>query len=186
MKLPLQIVFRNMDPSAAIEAKIRERVAKLEQYARDVMSCRVVVEPAHKHHHKGRLYRVHIDLRLPGAEIVAAHESAQDHAHEDVYVAIRDAFDAVRRRLEDQARRRRGQVKRHEHQPHGRIVELPVGQDHGRIEADDGHLVYFHRNSLVDAEFDRLRTGMEVRFVEEAGEYGPQASTVHVLGGHRA
>lgn len=184
MKLPLQIVFRNLDPSDAIEAKVRERAELLERYADDVMSCRVVIEASHKHRHKGHLYHVRIDLKVPGAEIVASREPELDHAHEDVYVAIRDAFDALRRRLEDYERRRRGDVKRHEAPPHGRVVELVPDEDFGRIETSDGRLVYFHRHSLLDADFDDLAVGTEVRFVEEMGERGPQASTVRVVGKH--
>ncbi|BAU48418.1 raiA ribosome-associated inhibitor A [Sulfurifustis variabilis] len=184
MKLPLQIVFRNLDPSDAIEAKVRERAERLERYADDVMSCRVVVEAEHKHRHQGHLYHVRVDLKVPGAELVASREPELNHAHEDVYVAIRDAFDAVRRRLEDHERRRRGDVKSHETPPHGRIVELNPGEDYGRIETGDGRTVYFHRHSVIDADFGDLAVGAEVRFVEEMGERGPQASTVRLVGKH--
>jgi ribosome-associated translation inhibitor RaiA len=77
----------------------------------------VSVEAPHKHHHKGKLYAVHIDLRVPGGEIVASREPGQDHSHEDVYVAVRDAFDAVGRQLQDLTRIRQGQVKHHEPAP---------------------------------------------------------------------
>lgn len=184
MKLPLQVTFRNMAPSDTIEANIRERALKLEQYADDIMSCRVVVEPEHKHKHQGQIYGVRVDLKVPGAEVVANREPELNHAHEDVYVAIRDAFDAVRRRLEDYERRRRGDVKRHETQPHGRVIELHPEEDSGRIETDDGRIVYFHRNSIIGADLGQLALGTEVRFVEEMGERGPQASTVHVVGKH--
>lgn len=184
MKLPLQIVFRNLDPSAAIEAKVRERAEKLDHFYDDIMSCQVVIEAHHKHHHKGKLYHVRVDVRVPGAELVTSREPGEHHAHEDVYVAIRDAFDAMRRQLEDHARRRRGKVKTHEAPAHGRIVELLPEEDYGRIESADGRLIYFHRNSVVDAGFDQLDIGDEVRFAEEMGELGPQASTVHVEGKH--
>jgi len=182
MKLPLQVVFRNMEPSATAEAKIRERAGQLERIYPHIMSCRVAVEAHHKHHHQGNLYHVRIDLKVPDSEIVASRDPGEHHAHEDVYVAVRDAFDAVDRRLEDYARRRRGQVKTHEAPPHGRIAELHA--DYGKIETADGRLVYFHRNSVIDTEFDKLAVGAEVRFAEEAGELGPQASTVHVVGKH--
>lgn len=182
MNLPLQIVFRNMGPSAPIEAKVRERAEQLDRYYEHIMSCRVVVELHHRHHHQGSLYHVRIDLKVPEGELVASREPGQHHAHEDVYVAIRDAFDSVRRQLEDYVRRRRGHVKLHELPPHGRIAELY--SDSGRIETPDGRLVYFHKNSLVDADFAKLDIGDEVRFVEETGELGPQASTVHVIGKH--
>jgi ribosomal subunit interface protein len=182
MKLPLQIVFRNMQPSDAVEAKIRERAQDLDRFYEHVMSCRVVVELHHKHHHHGNLYHVRVDLKVPDGEIVASRDPARHHAYEDVYVAIRDAFDAVRRRLEDYVRRRRGVVKHHEPPPHGRIAELYP--EYGKIETPDGRLVYFHRNSILDGDFDKLDIGTEVRFVEEPGELGPQASTVHIVGKH--
>lgn len=182
MKLPLQVVFRNMEPSAAIEAAVRERADKLDLFYEHIMSCRVVIELHHRHHHQGNLYHVRVDVKVPEAEIVASREPGEHHAHEDVYVAIRDAFNAVRRRLEDYIRRRRGLVKAHEAPPHGRVVELYP--DYGRIETLDGRLVYFHKNSVAGGDFDHLDVGTEVRFVEEQGELGPQASTVHVIGKH--
>lgn len=182
MQLPLQVVFRNMEPSATVEAKIRERAEQLERIYPHIMSCRVAVEAHHKHHHQGNLYHARVDLKVPDAEIVASRDPGEHHAHEDVYVAVRDAFDAIDRRLEDYARRRRGQVKPHEVPPHGRVAELYP--DYGKIETTDGRLVYFHHNSVVDADFAALKIGTEVRFVEEAGELGPQASTVYVVGKH--
>jgi len=182
MKLPIQIIFRNMESSAAIEAAVRERADKLDQFYEHIMSCRVVIELHHRHHHQGNLYHVRVDLKVPDTEIVASREPAEHHAHEDVYVAIRDAFDAVRRQIEDYVRRRRGVVKRHETAPYGRVAELYP--DYGKIETPDGRLVYFHKNSVVGEDFDHLDLGTEVRFVEEQGELGPQASTVHVIGKH--
>lgn len=97
-------------------------------------------------------------------------------------MAIRDAFDAARRQLEDHARRHRRQVKVHAAAPRGRIARLDYGKDCGFIETPDGREIYFHRNSLLNADFARLEVGDVVRFHEEAGEQGPQASTVHVEG----
>jgi len=184
MKLPLQVVFRDMGTSDAIEAAVRKRAEKLERFYEYIMSCRVVVEMHHRHHHQGNLYHVRVDLKVPGEEIVASREPAGHHAHEDVYVAIRDAFDAVLRRLEDYVRRRRGAVKAHEAPPHGRVAELNSTEGFGRIETPDGRLVYFHKNSVVDEDFGNLSIGTEVRFAEEMGELGPQASAVHVVGKH--
>jgi ribosomal subunit interface protein len=111
--LPVEIVFQNLAPSPAIEARIRTRIERLERFFDQIMSCRVAVEASHKHQHKGNLYRVRIDLKVPGEELVVSRVPDDNQAHEDVYVAIRDAFDAMRRQLEDYARRRRGEVKRH-------------------------------------------------------------------------
>jgi ribosomal subunit interface protein len=184
MRLPLQVVFHNLDPSSAVESRIREKAAKLDLYYDQIMSCRVVVEAPHKHHKKGRLYRIQIAVTVPDEELVVSRDPGQDHAHEDVYVAIRDAFDTMRRRLEDYARRRRGKVKHHAVSPHGKIIELFPEEGFGRIMTADDRLIYFHQNSLVDADFSKLNMGQEVRFVEEMGELGPQASTVHVIGKH--
>lgn len=117
MKAALQIVFRDMSRSDAVEAKIREKAEKLERFCSDIVSCRVVVEPAHRHHYKGNLYHASIDVTVPGAELVANRENHVNHAHEDVYVAVRDAFEAMRRQLEDYERLRRGEVKRHQPAP---------------------------------------------------------------------
>jgi len=111
MQVPLQITFRHMEPSSAVEARIRERCHKLEQFAEHVTSCRITIEAPHKHHHKGGLYQVTIDITLPREKRMASRHLDQHHEHEDVYVAIRDAFDAARRQLEDYVRRQRADIK---------------------------------------------------------------------------
>jgi ribosomal subunit interface protein len=182
MQLPLQVSFRNMPPSPAIEEHVRERAAKLEEFHGDITGCRVVVEAPHRRHHQGNLYHVRVDITVPGREIVVSREPAAHHAHEDAYVAIRDAFDAARRQLEDHARERRGQIKAHEPAPHARVVRLFPEEGYGFLATADGREVYFHQNSLVNGDFARLAVGDEVRFTEEPGEQGPQASSVHLAG----
>ena len=184
MKLPLQITLRNMEPSEAIEADIRDKAAKLDEFCSEIMSCRVVVEAKHHHHHKGNLYHVRLDITVPDSEIVISRERDLHHAHEDAYVAIRDAFNSARRKLEDYSRRRRQDVKTHEAPPHGRITQLFPDEDYGKIEAADGREIYFHKNSVLNTPFDKLAIGMEVRFDEEQGDLGPQASSVRVAGKH--
>ena len=107
MQQPLRITFREMESSPAIEADIRTKAEALDRFADDIIGCHVVVEAPHRHHHRGRVYHVRIDIKVSGAEIVVSRDPADNHAHEDVYVAIRDAFDAARRQLEDHVRRRR-------------------------------------------------------------------------------
>jgi len=179
MALPLQISFRNMDRSEALEREIAERAEKLERFSDRIMGCRVLVETRHRHQ-QGNLYHVRVDLALPGDDIIVDREADLDHSHEDVYVAVRDAFDAARRRCEDQVRRRDQRVKAHESPPKGRIVRLDYEKDCGFIETSEGREIYFHRNSVLNAAFVLLKVGDPVRFHEEAGEKGPQASTVHV------
>jgi len=107
MQVPLRVTFRNMEPSAAIEARLQERVDRLEHFYDRITSCHVVVEAPHRHHHQGKLFHVRIDLAVPGGELIVNREPATDHSHEDVYVCIRDAFDAMQRQLEDFIRRHR-------------------------------------------------------------------------------
>ncbi|BAQ16812.1 HPF/RaiA family ribosome-associated protein [Methyloceanibacter caenitepidi] len=113
MEFPLDISFRNMDPSEAVETRIREKAAKLGRLYNRIIGCTVVVEAPHRHHHKGKLYSVHIDISVPGKDLVVDRAKPLDHAHEDVYLAVRDAFNAAERQLEDHARRMRGDVKNH-------------------------------------------------------------------------
>lgn len=119
MELPMQITFRDMPHSAAIEASIRTRAERLERFAKHIIACRVAVEEPHRHQHQGKQYRVRIDLTVPGSELVVSRAPDQHHEHEDVYVAIRDAFDAAVRQLEEYTRRQRGEVKTHENRPEG-------------------------------------------------------------------
>lgn len=113
MPIPLQIAFRNLKPSDAIAARIHERTAKLENFYDRIIGCRVTVAALHKPHERGSHFHVRVDVTVPGAELVASRVPDEHHAYTDVYVAIRDAFDAARRQLEDYARTRRGQVKAH-------------------------------------------------------------------------
>jgi ribosomal subunit interface protein len=106
MQTPIQITVRDMDHSPALDQHILDKAAKLEQYFSPITSCRVVAEAPHKHHHQGKLYTVRLDITVPGREIVVNHEHDQD-----VYVALRDAFAAAKRQLEDYAQIRRGETR---------------------------------------------------------------------------
>jgi ribosomal subunit interface protein len=129
MRIPLEVTFRHMEPSAAAEARIAEKVDKLEQLYSQLTRCHVVVEAPHEHHRQGKLFHVSIDLTIPGGELLVTRgHNHQSHAHEDVYVAIRDAFDAAKRRLEDFVRLQRGDVKRHAQPQVGAQVAAQVGE----------------------------------------------------------
>jgi cold shock CspA family protein len=127
---------------------------------------------------------VRVALTVPGKELVTDRDPGKHHAHEDAYVAVRDAFNAIQRQLETYTEKKRHDVKSHKDPDHGRIAELKPAEDFGRIETSDGRLVYFHRNSILGTDFDKLSEGIDVRFFEEQGEEGPQASTVKVVGKH--
>ena len=127
MQIPPQITIRDMEHSDALETHIRDKVNKLDEFFDRIMSCRVVVEMPHKHHHQGKQFNVRIDIGVPGSELVVN----RDHA-EDVYIALRDAFDAAKRQLEDYARKMRGDVKTH--QPKRRPEE---SDDDQQIQVSD-------------------------------------------------
>jgi ribosomal subunit interface protein len=181
----LQITFRNIDASPSVEAKIRERARELERFHDRIVSCRVIIETPNRRRH-GDLYHVRVDLKVPGKEIVVKRDPPEHQAYEDVYVAVRDCFDSLRRQLEDHVRRRRGDVKTHEVPAHGNIANLVAEHDYGFIRTSDGSEVYFHRNAVSNGGFDRLRVGDEVRFFLQSaeGEKGPQASGVIAIGKH--
>jgi ribosomal subunit interface protein len=184
MKQPLQITFRDMPHSDAIEAHIRKKADKLDEFYDQIMGCHVVLEQPHGHHHKGKLFHVTIDLTVPAGELVINRSPEEHHAHEDAYVAIRDAFKAMRRKLQDFARKQRGDVKKHSKPGHGKISRMEQHRGYGMIMTPEGREIYFHRNSVIDGDFDSLEIGSEVRFDEEAGDEGPQASTVYLIGKH--
>lgn len=186
MQLPIQVTFRNIDASPDVEARVRSRVAELEQFYDRIVSCRVMIEKPNRRHRHGDLYHVRVDLKVPGREIVVKREPPEHHAHEDILVAVHDCFDAVRRQLEDHVRRQRGDVKTHEIPSHGRIASLMAEKDYGFIGTGDGSEIYFHRNAVAGGAYDRLTVGDEVRFAVHPGEgeKGPQASTVVPIGKH--
>jgi cold shock CspA family protein/ribosome-associated translation inhibitor RaiA len=177
MELPLQITSHDFALSPGIEAEIREHADRLDAYYNRIMRCRVVVEAPVGHHHRGGPFNVRLDLTVPRGELVVNRQ-----ADEDLLVAIRDAFDAMRRQLEDYVREHRGDVKVHEPVPFGRVAKLFSQEGYGFIETADQREIYFHRHSVLDPGFNELHIGTEVRFVEEQGEKGPQASTVSFPG----
>jgi len=175
MQLPLQIAFRDVPRSDAIETHIREKAEKLDLFYDKIMGCRVTVGMIQKHKHQGKLYNVRVDVTVPGSEIVVNRDKA-----EDVYVAMRDAFDAVKRKLEDYGRRQHGEVKTHEIELHGRVARLFADEGFGFIETPDGREFYFHRFNVVHPDFDQLSEGDEAVFLEEVAGDGLQANRVSV------
>lgn len=110
MVIPLHIKFHNIPASEAVEAEIRKRADKLAQWTDRIMRCDVTIETSGKHKQQGHCYEVRIDLTIPGAEIALN----RIHPNEDIYVAVRDAFDALTRKLQELLQLQRGEVKAHE------------------------------------------------------------------------
>jgi ribosomal subunit interface protein len=175
MKLPLQVTFRNIPSSEAIEANINEKASKLDRFYDRIMSCRVVVDSTQRRQHQGKLYGVRIDITVPRKELAVTRAE-----NEDVYIAVRDAFDAAGRRLEEHARRERGDVKTHQGPSIGRIVKLFPDENYGFIQTPDEREIYFHHNSVMNGDVGRLQVGSDVTFIEEQGTEGPQAARVSI------
>jgi ribosomal subunit interface protein len=175
MEIPLQITGRNFELTEAIESEIRQKAEKLDKFYDRIVRCRVVVESPHRHRHQGKLYNILIYMTLPGSELIVKRKP-----HEDLYVVIRDSFNAAQRKLEDFARLQRGDVKRHEGMPQARISSLFPEKGYGFITTQENREIYFHEHSVINHDFKHLKVGMKVRFEEAKGEKGPQASTVAV------
>jgi cold shock CspA family protein/ribosome-associated translation inhibitor RaiA len=182
MQTPLQITFRGTsDPSGAIHTNIQEHVEKLDSFHKNIIGCQVVVESPHHSHHKGNLYQVRVNLSVPGHKFVASSESKHNHSHEDVYVAVRDAFESINRQLESITHIQRGDVKVHIALPEGNVSVLYPENNNGRIVTADGHDIYFHRNTLNNGDFDKLKVGTLVAYEAEMGDDGLQATFVKIL-----
>jgi ribosomal subunit interface protein len=187
MQVPLELAFDNMQRSDAIEARVREKVAHLDKLYDRLTSCRVTIEAPHKHHRQGNKYHIRIFLGVPQGQLLVNRDPGDFHAHEDVYVAIRDAFDAAERQLKEYRRKMSGEVKTSEAPLQGRITSLFPEQDYGFIATTDGREIYFHRNAVVNGSFDDLEEDQTVELVVFRGDSaeGPHASTVRLIGSMR-
>lgn len=206
MTMPLTpvVTFRGIARSEALEADILARLRKLETYYSRIMGCRVLVELSERHHESGNRFHVRIELAVPGEDIVVDHDASLHAASQDVEtetgtkagevgaqrkharVAVREAFEVARRRLQDHVRRQRGAVKTDVRRARGVVARVFPHDGSGFITAEDGHEVYFHEHSVLGKAFAVLEAGSAVSYVEEPGDKGPQASTVALLRPRRA
>lgn len=172
MQLPLQIANQGVDLSTAEMDTIRDAAGKLESFWDHVISCRVLVSMPRRRGQTGRRYNVRVDLKVPGSELVIKRQS-----HDQLLDAVQDAFQVAARRLQDQVRKLR-EVVPDRATSRGTVTRLLPWEGYGFITTPEDRELYFARTSVIDGGFDRLEEGMEVRFAEEQGEKGPQASTV--------
>jgi cold shock CspA family protein/ribosome-associated translation inhibitor RaiA len=187
MAIPLEISLRNVEPSEeAFRAEIERQAEKLGKLYTQIMNCRVVVDAPAGHKRRGEPHTVSVELLLPQKKkVVGRNKTVRERkTYDDVTLAVREAFDAARRQLEEFSRKQSREVKAHETPPHGRVSQVFPEKDHGFITTPDGYEVYFHRNSVVNDGFDKLQVGSEVRFTQERGDKGPQATPVHPVGKH--
>jgi len=181
MQQPLEIAFHNLDSSPALEVEIRERFARLEKLCDRLTACRVSVEALHNQHRTGNVYEVHIDMLVPGGELVvsrAPHKAKEKYASPDVRASIRDAFRAAERQLKKYNRQLTGEIKRHEPEFFGRVAEIHPEKDWGYLLSKEGALLYFNRSAVLDGSFDQLAPGDAVDYVQGDGETGPTAVKV--------
>lgn len=199
---PLQITFRNFKATPDAELWIRRETAKLGTFYKRIMGCRVAVEQP-RCHVEGSPYHVRITLAVPRGELVVKHEpalrtqarqigEAEIRKHLETrnprkYLrqAIHDAFNAAARRLQDYVRHQRGDVKHRESPPVAKVNQLFRDKGYGFLVTQDGREIYFHKDSVLNHAFSRLKAGTAVTFAEEQGDKGPQASTVRIAAKHR-
>lgn len=181
MDEPLEIAFHNVESSDAVEAAIRERFAKLEKLCDRLIACRISVEALHKQHRKGNIYEVHIDMLVPGAELAVSKQpqkAKERYANPDVYTSIREAFDAAERQLKRYKRQLREDLQPQNTLFQGQVAEMHPEEDYGYLLTKDGALLYFHRNAVLDGNFDTMQMGDVVHYIETMGETGPTAVKV--------
>lgn len=176
MELPLEITIRDIENTDAIDAKIRKKAEKLHQFYDRIIYCRVVVESPQKNKHQGKQFQVNIELDVPGKVLVVNRHS---HRNEDLYIAIRDSFNAMKRQLEDYVHKLRGDKKNHPPQLTGKVVRLFV--DYGFIETSDGNEYYFHETNVLQNTFSELNVGTTVHFFENNAGDSLQAHQVSAI-----
>jgi cold shock CspA family protein/ribosome-associated translation inhibitor RaiA len=183
LQTPVQIDFKGFEVNEIQRAEIDKHLAELEHMFARIVSGRIVITAPTKHHRTGGPYEISIRLKLPdGREVDVSRAPDVDERYSDFYFALGDAFRRAQRQLRDHVNRMQDKTKSVALPPTATVVRLL--DDHGFLETEDGLEIYFHRNSVLDGGFAKLKPGTKVSFVEEAGEKGPQASTVKLLGKH--
>ena len=176
MQSTLKVTSRDFTISDSLQDEIREKVSKLERFYKDLIDCEVAIEAPVGHHKKGGPYTVRINMQVKGKELAVS-----NRANAELQAAVREAFDAARRQLEDRSRLMQHETKSHESIPVARVARIFGDAGYGFIATPEGRELYFHRNSVLEPGFDHLEVGTEVRFDEEMGEEGPQATTVKAI-----
>lgn len=178
MQIEPQVSFRNVERTEAVEQKILEGIAKLEKVYDRITSVRIALEDMHSEDSPGHLYRVRIDITLPGGEVVVNRKPGAEPAM-DLMLAVGDAFDIAVRKLKKVVQRQRGRVKNHTPRPAGRVARIFENEGYGFIESSDGTEVYFHENAVMNGSLEDLEQGAPVEFDQEQGDKGPQAAAVY-------
>lgn len=165
--LPMQMTVRGIPSSPALESHVRAKCEKLPHYCKRINSCRIVIEVTHKGKIQGKLYNVRIDVTVPGKELVVTRKFDYD-----VYVAIRDAFVAISRQLEEHGRKKNGLIKTHTHVDHGSVKRLVPTEGYGFIQGNDGNEYYFSITNVSYPSFEKLAIGDHVEYIAQVQQDG--------------
>jgi cold shock CspA family protein len=185
MEIPLEITYRGVQKTDGIESLIREKAAKLDKICDKLISCRVAIESPQQHQNSGSPFRVRINMRVPpGHELVVRRESTKGDIHDPLHTVLRIAFDAAHRQLKEHVEKKQGDVKTKSHEDAdntGFIIRLFREEGYGFLKNLNGEEFYFHRNSVLQNDFERLEVGTGVRFFPSEGDEGPSASSVQII-----
>jgi len=182
MQKPLEVTFRDVERTDDLIDLIENEVEKLEKVHHNLIGGNLAVEKPHKHANSGSPYRVRLEIEAPGSpEIVVIRKPRNGKMHEDLPVVIREVFSKTRRRLKKVVEKQRGETKVHPQQQAGAVVsKLFPEEGYGFLRTVEGREIFFHKNSVLHDDFDRLEIGTGVSFAEEMGQKGLQASTVRI------
>jgi ribosomal subunit interface protein len=189
MQIPVEIAFHNIQHSDWAEQAIREKIARLEKLFDRLVTCRVRVEKRANNAHSNSIPPVvRIEIGVPGhKDLIVSHEPEhlqQKFSDPDMRIAINEAFRIAERQLLDFKEQLKGKTKAPysdaQNQFLGQVAELEPDRDHGFLLTKEGGLLYFHRNSVLTGDFDALKRGDAVHYVEDLGDTGPTAVKVRV------
>src|SRR3954462_11054938 len=181
MQVAPEVIFKGIDRSAWVENYVAERLGHLEKFLQDITRCHVTLAREQSSQKKGNRYSVMVEVRMPRQHDLAVRKQKQIHDMQTQLPAvINEAFGAMEKQLKKTKALRRHEEKRHDREPRGLVAKLFAEEGYGFIRTLDGtQELYFHRNSVLHDDFERLSVGTEFSFAPEEGEMGPQASSVH-------
>ncbi len=183
MQKPLELTFKDIDRSDAIESLVHEKVDRLEQFCDNITSCFVIIEKPQKHQSSGNPFKVVIEVRIPpNKNLVVRRDPGEGEMHDPLDAVVRDAFAAMERQVKKTTELQRNEMKTPaDAQVVGIVREVVADEGYGFLQTLDGRDIYFHKNAVVHDDWGRLEVGTGVRYVEREGEEGPQASTVQIV-----
>ncbi|HSE39243.1 MAG TPA: HPF/RaiA family ribosome-associated protein [Acidobacteriota bacterium] len=200
MQLPVQITFRNISRSREVEFRILSKVSDLEIYYPRIMGCRVVIDRPHRRHRDGNPYVIKIDITVPGKEISVNRQPSIYKERKDFHdtriskseeinleqkqmeAAINEAFNAARRMLQDHIRKQRGAIKTHEEIPHATVTKLFRRKGYGLLKTANGRQLLFEKQNVLNSDYQNLKIGTKVTYLEEETGKGPEATLIRIVG----